>query len=61
VNLVAEHIGVVTMCSTTKFTVPMYGQRVLDCIKSIHLGIRQTGNAAFVMNVFALLCDARVC
>ena len=24
VNLVAEHFGVVTMCSTTKFTVPIF-------------------------------------
>ena len=24
VNLVAEHVGVVTMCSTTKFTVPIF-------------------------------------
>jgi len=24
VNLVAEHVGVVTMYSTTKFTVPMF-------------------------------------
>jgi len=24
VNLVAEHFGLVTMCSTTKFTVPMF-------------------------------------
>jgi len=24
VNLVAEHFGVVTMCSTTKFTLPIF-------------------------------------
>jgi len=24
VDLVAEHFGVVTMCSTTKFTVPIF-------------------------------------
>ena len=28
VNLVAEHFGVLTMCSTTKFTVPIFA--VLD-------------------------------
>jgi len=25
VNLIAEHVGAVAMCSTTKFTVPIFG------------------------------------
>ena len=54
VNLVAEHFGVVTMCSKTKFTVPIFGKN--DRRLSSTEIVRKIGNMATANTMVKSVC-----